>query len=180
MPFLTGLTSTLKIKKMEYLTSKWMIGIYIFIGLICFLLIIGKKSVHSTISINASPNQVWQVIINTSKYNEWNSVMNLLEGNIKEGSLVKYRFTQEAGKFYDIPSKVKKITPSSLLNQGGGTFGIITFNHKYILEEKEGKTVLTIHEDYHGVFVPFWNPEPVRKAYDRLNKDIKNRVESLY
>jgi hypothetical protein len=180
MPFLTGLTSTLKIKKMEYLTSKWMIGIYIFIGLICFLLIIGKKSVHSTISIKASPNQVWQVIINTSKYNEWNSVMNLLEGNIKEGSLVKYRFTQEAGRFYDIPSKVKKITPSSLLNQSGGTFGIITFNHKYILEEKEGKTVLTIHEDYHGVFVPFWNPEPVQKAYDRLNKDIKSRVESLY
>ena len=180
MPFLTGLISTLKIQKMEYLTSKWMIGIYIFIGLGCFLLLIGKRSVHSTITINATPNQVWEVITNTSQYSEWNSVMNLHEGDIKEGSLVKYRFTQEEGKFYDIPSKVKKITPSALLNQGGGTFGVITFDHKYILEEKKGKTVLTIHEDYHVVFVPFWNPEPVRKAYYRLNKDIKNRVESLY
>ena len=179
MPFLTGLVSTLKIKKMEYLTSKWMIGIYIFIGLICFLLLIGKKSVHSIISINATPNQVWEVIINTSQYSEWNSVMNLLEGNIKERSLVKYRFTQENEKTYNISSKVKKIIPSSLLHQGGGPFGIITFDHKYILEEKEGKTVLTIHEDYHGVFVPFWNPEPVQKSYDRLNKDIKSRVESL-
>ena len=139
MPFLTGLISTLKIKKMEYLTSNWMIGIYIFIGLICFLLLIGKKSVNSTISINATPNQVWEVITNTSQYSEWNSVMNLLEGDIKEGNLVKYRFNQEEGKFYDIPSKVKKITPSILLNQGGGTFGIITFDHKYILEEKRGK-----------------------------------------
>ena len=180
MPFLTGLISTLKIKKMEYLTSNWMIGIYIFIGLICFLLLIGKKSVNSTISINATPNQVWEVIINTSQYSEWNSVMNLLEGNIKERSLVKYRFTQENEKTYNISSKVKKIIPLSLLNQGGGTFGIITFDHKYILEEKKGKTVLTIHEDYHGLFVPFWNPEPVQKAYDRLNKDIKSRVESLY
>ena len=106
---------------MEYLTSKWMIGIYAFIGLICFLLLIGKKSVHSIISINATPNQVWEVIVNTSQYSEWNSVMNLLEGNIKERSLVKYRFTQNE-KTYNISSKVKKIIPSSLLHQGGGPF----------------------------------------------------------
>ena len=180
MPFLTGLIGTLKIQKMEFLTSKWMIGIYIFTLASCFLLLIGKKSVHSIISINASPNQVWEVIINTSQYSEWNSVMSLLEGNIKERSLVKYRFTQEKEKTYDISSKVKKIIPSSLLHQGGGTYGIITFDHKYILEEKKGKTMLTIHEDYFGIFVPFWNPKPVQKAYDRLNKDIKIRVESLY
>ena len=165
---------------MELLTSKWMIGLYLLVGLGCFLMLIGKKSVHSKISIDATPSQVWEVITNTSQYNEWNSVMLLLEGSIKEGNLVKYRFTQEEGKQYDIPSRVKKIIPSSLLNQGGGTFGIITFDHKYSLEEKEGKTELIIHEDYRGAFVPFWNPDPVQKAYDRLNKDIKNRVESLY
>ena len=165
---------------MDFLTSKWMIGLYLLIGIGCFLMLIGKKSVHSKISINATPNQVWEVITNTAQYNEWNSVMLLLEGSIKEGNLVKYRFMQEEGKQYDIPIRVKKIIPSSLLNQGGGTFGIITFDHTYSLEEKEGKTELIIHEDYQGVFVPFWNPAPVEKAYDRLNKDIKNRVESLY
>ena len=165
---------------MELLTSKWIIGLYILVGLGCFLMLIGKKSVHSKISIDATPSQVWEVITNTSQYNEWNSVMLLLEGSIKEGDLVKYRFTQEEGKYYDIPSRVKKIIPTSLLNQGGGTFGIITFDHKYILNEKKGETELVVHEDYRGVFVPFWNPEPVQKAYDRLNEDIKNRVESLY
>ena len=165
---------------MELLTSKWMIGLYLLVGLGCFLMLIGKKSVHSKISIDATPSQVWEVITNTSQYNEWNSVMLLLEGSIKEGDLVKYRFTQEEGKYYDIPSRVKKIIPTSLLNQGGGTFGIITFDHKYILNEKKGKTELVVHEDYRGVFVPFWNPKPVQKAYDRLNEDIKNRVESLY
>jgi len=165
---------------MELLTSKWMIGLYLLVGLGCFLMLIGKKSVHSKISIDAAPSQVWEVITNTAQYNEWNSVMNLLEGSVNEGNLVKYRFTQEVGNHYDIASKVKKIIPSSLLNQGGGTSGIITFDHKYILAEKKGKTELVIHEDYRGVFVPFWNPESVQKAYDRLNEDIKNRVESLY
>ena len=124
---------------MDFLTSKWMIGLYLLIGIGCFLMLIGKKSVHSKISIDATPSQVWEVITNTSQYNEWNSVMLLLEGSIKEGDLVKYRFTQEEGKYYDIPSRVKKIIPTSLLNQGGGTFGIITFDHKYILNEKKGK-----------------------------------------
>jgi len=165
---------------MELLTSKWMIGLYLLVGLGCFLMLIGKKSVHSKISIDATPSQVWEVITNTAQYNEWNSVMNLLEGSVNEGNLVKYRFTQEVGNHYDIASKVKKIIPSSLLNQGGGISGIITFDHKYILAEKKGKTELVIHEDYRGVFVPFWNPESVQKAYDRLNEDIKNRVESLY
>ena len=164
---------------MDVLTSKWMIGLYLLIGLGCFLMLIGKKSVHSKITINATSNQVWEVITNTEQYHEWNTVMNLLEGSVVEGNLVKYRFTQEEGKYYDIPSSVKKIIPSSLLNQGGGTFGIITFDHKYILKEKKGKTELVIHEDYRGVFVPFWNPEPVQKAYDRLNNDIKKRVEYL-
>lgn len=165
---------------MEFLTSKWMIVLYLLIGLFCFLMILGEKSVHSKITINATPDKVWEVITTTSQYNKWNSVMALLEGTMEEGNLVKYRFTQAEGKSYDIPSKVKKIIPLSLLNQGGGTYGIITFDHKYILVENNGKTELTIHETYRGAFVPFWNPKPVKKAYDRLNKDIKNRVESLH
>ena len=84
-----------------------MIGLYLLIGLGCFLMLIGKKSVHSKISINATPNQVWDVITNTAQYNEWNSVMLLLEGSIKK-NLVKYRFTQEEGKQYDIPGRIEK------------------------------------------------------------------------
>ena len=47
--------------------------------------IIGKKSVRSEISINAPVEKVWSVITNTSSYAEWNSVMLVLEGKIKEG-----------------------------------------------------------------------------------------------
>ena len=56
---------------------------------------------------------------------------------------------------------------------------ILTFNHKYTLESANDGTRLIIHEDYRGIMVPFWNPTPVEKAYERLAMDLKTRVEKL-
>ena len=161
------------------LTSKWMICIYVVLAIVIILLIICRKSVHSEITIKTSAYNVWNVLTNTDDYKNWNSVMLLVDGEVKEGNTAKYQFTQEESKSYEIPSKVIQVIPSKLLNQAGGTIGILTFNHNYILEDLNGNTKLIIHEDYRGVMVPFWNPNPVQKAYERLNRDIKKKAESL-
>jgi len=105
--------------------------------------------------------------------------MKLLEGEIKEGNKVKYRFTQDTDNAYEIPSNVKKVIPNKLLNQGGGLPFVLTFDHRYILEAVENGTQLTIHENYRGIGVNFWNPTPVQAAYQKLNTAIKQRVESM-
>ena len=156
--------------------------IYIFIGIIALLVILiitGRKSVHNEILIDAKPENVWKVLIDTDKYPEWNPVMQLLEGEIKEGNKVKYQFTQDAENESEIPSNVKKVVPNKLLNQGGGMPLILTFDHTYILEPNDEQTKVTIHEDYRGIGVNFWNPKPVEQAYKRLNEALKTRVESL-
>ena len=155
--------------------------VYIGIGIIALLVVLiltGRKSVHHEITINASPEEVWSVLINTGEYDQWNPVMKLLEGEVKEGHQVKYRFTQDADNTYDIPSKVKNVIPHALLNQGGGIPLVLTFDHRYILEPSGNGTKLTIHEDYRGMGVNFWNPQAVEVAYGRLNVALKVRVES--
>ena len=161
------------------LKSKVMTIILIILALFIVLILTGKKSVHHEIIINANPQKVWKVLTETEKYDEWNPVMKLLEGEIKEGNKVKYQFTQDSENISEIPSKVKEIVPNQLLNQGGGLPLVITFDHKYILEPIQNGTRLIIHEDYRGVWVNFWNPAPVEAAYVNLNKAIKQRVESL-
>jgi len=165
--------------KMEILTSKWMMIAYTVITFGIILLILGKKTVHSEIIVNAPKEKVWKVLLNTDKYEEWNSVIKSVEGILKEGGRVNFIFHQEEGKSYPISAKVRKVETNSLLNQFGGYTGIITYNHTYTLKKSDTNTKVIIQEEYSGLMVPFWNPDPVQKAYDRLNKDIKKRVESL-
>lgn len=141
------------------------------------LFLLGRKSVHHEININATPEKVWSVLTSTGKYSEWNPTMLLKKGTVKEGEKVVYQFTQDADKQYDISTSVKKVVPNKLLNQAGGVPGVITFDHQYILEKSGTGTKLTIHEDYRGIYVPFWNPAPVEAAYAKLNKAIKKRAE---
>ena len=46
-----------------------------------------------------------------------------------------------------------------------------------MLEPTGNSTKVIIHEDYRGIGVNFWNPQPVEEAYKELNIALKNRVE---
>lgn len=153
---------------------------YLLIFILITILILamtGKKSVHHEIKIDAPIDKVWSVLLDTESYLEWNTVMKLLEGDVVEGETVKYQFTQDEDNISEIASKVIKVIPKRLLNQAGGVPLVITFNHKYILNEVGDSTSLTIHEDYAGLYVHFWNPKDVELAYARLNSNIKSRIE---
>ena len=153
---------------------------FIGIGVIVVIIILiftGKKSVHHEITIEAPSQKVWETLINMSEYPNWNPVMKLIDGEVKEGCKVKYQFIQDADNISEIPASVIQIVPKELLNQKGGLPLILTFNHKYILESSGNSTRVTIHEDYRGIGVNFWNPKPVEEAYARLNFALKKRLE---
>ncbi len=161
------------------LNSKLLIVLGVIALILLLLYLLGRKSVHHEIQIDASPEKVWTVLLDTDSYAEWNPVMKVLEGEIKEGNRIRYEFTQDAENISEIPSIVKGIVPNQLLHQGGGLPLVITFDHRYIIEAEGGGTNLIIHEDYRGIWVNFWNPAPVQVAYERLCEGIKNRVETL-
>lgn len=161
------------------MNSKWLIVIGIILLILILLLVLGRKLVHTEITINASSEEVWKVLTDTEKYNEWNPTMQIVSGSLKEGNKVLYKFTQDIGNTYDIPVMVKQIEPNKLLNQTGGYPFILAYNHKYILEPEGKGTKVIIHEDYRGVGVNFWNPKSVEVAYAKLNEALKKRVELL-
>ena len=154
-----------------------MIGTLVLIGCLLVLWLIGKKSVTAEVTIHASGEKVWQSLTRFEQVREWNKVLIPIEGTMQEGKKIKYEFYQAAGKEATVMrAKVKAVTTEKLIHQTGGLPLVLTFNHKYILEQQPHATKVIIHEEYRGLMVPFWSPKPVALAYERLLNSLKDEV----
>ena len=163
---------------MDLLSSKWFLGLGLLILILLLLYFTGKKSVESEIQISSTKENVWKVLTDISMIKEWNKVLVPVEGDFAKGAKIKYQFYQdENGEAAFIMATVAEFKEAELINQRGGIPGILTFNHQYILEEKGELTQVRIREEYRGIMVNFWNPEPVEKAYGRLLISLKERIE---
>jgi len=140
---------------------------------------LGAKSVHTEIDIPASPDKVWQVLVDIERYPEWNPVFTVLEGKLEQGNKITYQVQESKEKSAKIAAKVKSYIPRKLLNQTGGYWGVLTFDHTYLLEPMENGTRVIIHEDYTGVWVNFWDPSSVKEQYKKLAVSLKNRVTEI-
>lgn len=162
------------------LTSKIVIAVLILGIVLLVLFLLGRKSVSAEVSVAAPADKVWALLTDISAVKEWNSVLIPVDGELKEGGKILYEFYQdEGGKVAKMEAWVKSVEELGMLNQTGGMTGVLTFDHKYLLQPTEGGCVVRIEEEYRGIMVPFWNPDPVEKAYGRLLIALKARVENL-
>ncbi|KXX71835.1 SRPBCC family protein [Flammeovirga sp. SJP92] len=140
---------------------------------------IGKKSVSTHVQINTSPEKVWETLFNAENVKKWNKVLIPIKGDLQEGNVINYDFYQdENGKSSRINATVEEIVHQKMIQQKGGVPLVLTFNHQYLIEPSPSGTTVRIHEEYRGVMVPFWNPAPVEKAYERLLHQLKNFIEN--
>lgn len=141
--------------------------------------LLGHKSVQTEVVIEASPEAVWQVLTDVEQYKEWNPVFEYKDGQLNQGNKVVYKVTEAENKSAVMSAKVIKLTPNKVLNQTGGLWGVITFDHTYTLTEVEQGTKVTIHEYYSGIYVNFWNEKLIAKQYKILAQALKTRVNEL-
>jgi len=153
---------------------KWIAGVIG--GIVTFLSLFGCATVHTKIVIPAPADVVWSVLTDTGGYKDWNPVLIPVEGELREGEKLKYRMIQPDGKESIVGAKVVKMVNQQLLNQTGGIPGVLTFNHKWLLNPVDGETRVTQHEEYRGIWVWFWDHSWVEPAYTQANEALKNRV----
>lgn len=163
-------------------TVKWLIGT---LGLLLSIggagQVFAKKSVHHEIIIAAPPEQVWAVIIDLNRYAQWNPALKLigkLDKPLAVGDTVAYDFTDSEGASSHIKATVKALIPNKSLRQKGGIPGFITYDNHYKLEDLENGsyTKMSIHEEYRGVYVWFWDTTSTEKAYALMNEALAREV----
>ena len=137
------------------------------------------KSVHTEITIPANPEIIWSVLTDASGYKAWNPVLVPIEGDLREGERLKYLMTQPDGKQSEVMARVKKMVELKELNQSGGIPGILTFDHKWLLDPVDEGTRVTQHEEYSGIWIWFWDAGWVEPAYRKANEALRDRVAHL-
>jgi hypothetical protein len=137
-----------------------------------------KKTFHVETFIEAKPEVVWKALIDESRYSEWNTVMLPLDGEkLVQGKTVKYFMIDQNGKKSEIKTEVKTMIENKELNQVGGMPLILTFDHKYILKEVDGGTMLIQDEIDRGIGLWFWDSSWIEDAYATSANNLKKMIE---
>ena len=157
---------------MTILRPRWLV-------LICLLAFGGCRSVHTELTVPASPEDIWSVLIDAPGYKEWNPVFVHVEGEYREGAKLQYQLKPPDGDQMAVPATVKKLIPRKELNQYGGIPGVLTFSHTYLLEPVDRGTRVTQKEEYRGIWAPFWDSSWVEPAYNKVNEALRDRVAEL-
>jgi hypothetical protein len=140
------------------------------------------REISTAIDIQASPDQVWAVLIDFTGYPAWNPFIREGSGEAVVGSRLTLRMYPEKGSPITFKPKVLAAEPGKLLRWVGHLIvpGLFDGTHEFTLTATpEGGTHLTQSESFKGLLVPFLGKmiEGTRRNFDNLNEALKMRVE---
>lgn len=152
---------------------KWGVPV---IALLMAFSLLTTKTFHVETVISAPAEDIWAVLMNTENYPEWNPTFVAVEGDYAEGAKVLNKVKNPSGQILEMTATVRALTPNRELRQTGGMPGIITFDHRWILEPVEGGIKVIQHEVDRGAFLWFWNSDCIEPAYSRTTQALALRV----
>ena len=164
---------------MTMLTSKWFIVLALVAAVLIVVFVASKTEMHAEIVIDAPPEKVWAVLVDTEKYPEWNPVFVKVDGELGPDAKVTNHVVQPGKEPVEMGSTVRAWNPGNELNQGGGVPGLLTFDHRYTLRPEGDDTRVIQHEVDQGFYMYLWDSSWVEPAYARVNEALKARVEDL-
>ncbi len=147
------------------------------------------NKVFTEIEINATPEQVWGVLTDWKKLPEWSSALQgISTETMKKGDVSKAYFKNPiTGKNLEFEHEIVDYEEGVKFGWSGKVVGDVNDHHIYSVEGTEHGTTMFRQEDgmhsdknSHSSFMNFMMKHSLVSAYKKFNKELKNRVESLY
>jgi hypothetical protein len=140
------------------------------------------REISTAIDIQASPEEVWAVLVNFAGYAAWNPFIREGSGEAVVGSKLNLRMFPENGRPMTFKPEVLAAEPGKVLKWVGHFIvpGLFDGTHEFALTATpDGGTHLVQSESFKGLLVPFLGKmiEGTRRNFDNLNEALKKRVE---
>lgn len=123
------------------------------------------------IIINASPEKVWQTLINIQSWAEWNK--RIKKTNLQDKIEVGSSFTWKTNGS-KIKSKIHSFKPYKILGWQGKAFGASAI-HNWYLEPTENGTKVSVEESMEGWIINLMK----KKMNEKLADDMVYWLEQL-
>ncbi len=122
--------------------------------------------------INATPEKIWQILVDVSNYKNWNSTIVSIEGEIKEGGQIKIIPAINPNRTFKL--KIKAFEPYTKM-VSGDAMGSRTF----LLEKTEAGTLFTMSEKIGGPLFPLFAKmiPPFDESFNAYARDLKVEAE---
>jgi hypothetical protein len=137
------------------------------------------KSYEAESIIEASPETIWAILTDASKYKDWDSGVERVEGNIAPGETISVYSKISPGRAF--PVKVMEFAPGQkMVWSGGMPMGLFKGVRTFTLS-REGKGVrFKMREEFSGLMLPLiWGSMPdLGPSFQQFAAGLKTCAES--
>jgi hypothetical protein len=136
------------------------------------------KFYEASITISASPERVWEVLTSASRYTEWDSGLEKVEGEIVLGQTIKVFAKISPGRAF--PVKVVALDASRrMVWRGGMPLGLFKGVRQFNLASEGAITSFTMREEFTGPLLPLmWKVMPdLQGSFDPFAQGLKAEAE---
>ncbi len=138
------------------------------------------KSYNAETTINATPQKVWNVLVDTAAYPNWDPGMVRVEGQLGPGEKVKF-FT----KFSPDQAFAVKVTAfepgKKMVLTGGMPFGLFKSERTHTLSPgQDGQTIFHTEEIFSGLLLPIFGKSipDLTESFKQFAAGLKQQAES--
>ena len=141
------------------------------------------KELHTEIEINASPEQVWQLLTDFSRLPEWNPFIQRASGNLNPGEKIEVRLQPPDATGMTIKPTITRVEPQRELRWLGHLLfpGLFDGEHIFTLEPVANNRVKLIHrEEFRGLLAGLilrMVGENTRRGFEAMNQALKIEAE---
>ena len=140
------------------------------------------QRIESVVQMDATPEQVWRVLVDFAAYPEWSPTLTIA-GRPEAGQRLRLTAAAPGEKGMRFRPLVLAAEPARLLRWRGRVLlpGLCDAVHEFVLTPRDGGTRLVHGESFSGLLVPFLGRKlaETEQGLRKQNAALQRRVEGL-
>jgi hypothetical protein len=140
-----------------------------------------KKEIYTEIEINATPEKVWEILTDFTKYSEWNPSVDTIAGDLKIGNLVTVTI-KNGNKNSKMKAKITGFKNNISFSWLGKIIPGIRGEHFFIIKPNNDNGIIFIQKEiFEGFLVSLFQKKlekDGKQNFTEVNITLKKRAES--